>query len=77
MKNVSYTCEEATREKQSGELLYLIFKMAKADAIFAGSTDDQKVLLYWLWKIWYHFYLLSNIAISIEELFWFSVYLFS
>jgi len=46
MKNVSYTCEEATREKQSGELLYLIFKMAKADAIFAGSTDDQKVLLY-------------------------------
>lgn len=41
-----------------GELLYLILKMAKVDAIFSGSTDDQKMLIYLLWKIVYHFYLL-------------------
>lgn len=47
--------EEAMGGQQNAALLYL--KMAKADAFFAGSTDDQKLLIYLLWKILYHFYL--------------------
>lgn len=55
MKNVSCMREEAMGGKQNAALLYL--KMAKADAFFAGSTDDQKLLIYLQWKILYHFYL--------------------
>lgn len=55
-KSIMYVWRSDQREV--GELLYLILKMAKVDALFAGSADDQKMLVYLLWKILYHFYLL-------------------